>query len=610
MNWSHLRTTLWLRWRILVNRVRRTGKLNNVLFGLVLVLGTCICVGLFVLSLMLGLSGLPDTQPQGLMQIWIALAMAFLFFWMVGLVTDLQRSDAMSFQNLLHLPVSLGWVFLYNYLSSFVSISVAIFLPAMLGLCLAMVMVHGPLMLLSFPLVLAFFVLVTAVTYQLRGWLAHLMKNKRRGRNIIAVITVGFVLLTQVPNLINMKFLESNRAERQQARVELRELTSVARAEGPEQEAAKFEIERREQASQVEKNTREHYITMGTLAVPVGWLPYGVRATVDGRWAVGSLCTLGMLLLGAWSLRRSFHTTLASVVGGSSAGHVAVVTVPSVGRGLESEREAAADGEHKTLMVERRLPFTSETVSGIALVGLRSLMRAPEVKMLLLSPVILLGLFGVMLSGDSTQEDLGRFAPMMSLGAIAMGLLSIVQLLQNQFGLDRAGFRAYVLSPVPRHQILLGKNLATAPLGVGIGLIALIGLQFLLPVDLSHFFGGCLQLLSAYMLICLVGNMLSIFGPMRLKENTLKADNAKFKIILFQILSLVLIPITLSPLMIPAGVEFLFGRRDWAQAVPLFPLLHGIGLVGIYFFYRWMLREQGAILQNREQRILDVLMRD
>jgi hypothetical protein len=610
LNWGHLRATLWLRRRILVNRIRRTGKLNNVVFGLLVFVGTCLCVGLFFVSLELGLSALPDAEPIVLMGIWFVLAAAFLFFWMVGLLMDLQRSDAMSFQNLLHLPVSLGWVFLYNYLSSFVSVSMAIFLPAMLGLCLAMVLVNGPLMLLGFPLVLAFLVMITAITYQLRGWLAHLMKNKRRGRNIIAGITVGFVLLVQLPNVINMQFQESNLAESRQQRKELRELREVAHQEGPEQAAAKIEIERRDLESQRELDIVEGYITLGTMIVPLGWLPYGVRAAAEGRMAYSVLCALGMLLIGAWSLRRSFRTTLSSVVGGSSAGNVAAASLPGTGPSSELEALAEDSGERKTLLVERSLPFTCEAVSGIALAGLRSLMRAPEIKMLVLSPVILLGLFGVMLSSESNHDMLVSFAPMLSLGAIAMGLLCIIQLLQNQFGLDRAGFRAYVLSPVPRHQILLGKNLAIAPMGVGIGLIALIGLQILFPADFSHFLGGLLQLLSAYMLLCMVGNMISIFAPMRLKENTLKAANAKFKAVLFQILLFFLVPLTLSPLMIPSGVEFFFGKQDWAQALPLYPLLHGLGLVVISFFYRWMLREQGASLQNREQRILDVLMRD
>ena len=62
--------------------------------------------------------------------------------------------------------------------------------------------------------------------------------------------------------------------------------------------------------------------------------------------------------------------------------------------------------------------------------------------------------------------------------------------------------------------------------------------------------------------------------------------------------------------MIPSAAEFILRKQDWAQIVPLYPLLHAVGLIGIYLFYRWMIRHQGELLQGREQHILDVLMRD
>src|SRR5207253_1128054 len=47
-------------------------------------------------------------------------------------------------------------------------------------------------------------------------------------------------------------------------------------------------------------------------------------------------------------------------------------------------------------LLERELPWLPERVAAIALCGLRSLTRAPEAKMMLLSPVILLVVFGSM----------------------------------------------------------------------------------------------------------------------------------------------------------------------------------------------------------------------
>ena len=152
MNWNHLSATLWVRWRILANRVRRAGKLGNTLFALLLGLAVLISIGSFVFALGVGVGELPGISPIRMMAAWGGLGIGFLFFWSIGLVTDLQRGDAMSLRNLLHLPVSLRWVFLYNYLSSFVSLSVTLFLPPMLGLGVAMIVVNGLSMLVVFPL--------------------------------------------------------------------------------------------------------------------------------------------------------------------------------------------------------------------------------------------------------------------------------------------------------------------------------------------------------------------------------------------------------------------------------------------------------------------------
>ena len=64
----------------------------------------------------------------------------FLFFWTIGIVTELQRSEMLDLSRLLHLPVSLRDVFLLNYLASHFSLSLAMMLPAMLGLTVGLVL--------------------------------------------------------------------------------------------------------------------------------------------------------------------------------------------------------------------------------------------------------------------------------------------------------------------------------------------------------------------------------------------------------------------------------------------------------------------------------------
>jgi hypothetical protein len=611
---DHLRATLWLRWRILRNRIRRGGKVGNVLFGLLLGFGLLAAVGLFFGAFAVGIELSPEAEPMTVLLTWGGLSLAFLFFWTIGLVTDLQRSDAMSFKNLLHLPVSLGWVFLYNYLSSFVSLSVAVFLPAMTGLCLALVVTAGPRMLQGFPLLLGFLVMITALTYQLRAWLARLMENKRRGRNILALVTIVFVLLLQAPNLINLGTSRLGRAERREQRQELRELTRASQGTGPEADTAKAELEQREAAQKEEELVVQQRITLAAQIVPLGWLPYGMLASSQGNAVHALLCALGMLSIGALSLWRSFHTTVRALGRGGSAARASATASSTEPRSAPAPHERTRR-VRKTPLVERSLPIVGDRASGVATATLRGLLRAPEVKLLLLSPVILLVVFGALFSDASMRTSLSAFAPSVSLGATMLGLLSILQLIQNQFGLDRAGFRAFVLSPVPRAELLLGKNLATAPLGLGIGLVALVASQFLFPADLAHFVGACLQLGSAYLLLCLVGNFVSILGPMRLREGSMKAMNASFATIAWQVFSMFAIPLVLSPLAIPAAIDFLLsgswlGTPAWIRAFPLFPLLHALELVAVVLLYRWLLRRQGDLLQEREQHILDVLTRD
>src|SRR5579862_5319787 len=82
--------------------------------------------------------------------------------------------------------------------------SLIVFVPAMVALALGVVFTWGPSMLVVLPLLAAFIVMVTALTYQFQGWLATLMSNPRRRRTVIVLMTMGVILTGQIPNLINI----------------------------------------------------------------------------------------------------------------------------------------------------------------------------------------------------------------------------------------------------------------------------------------------------------------------------------------------------------------------------------------------------------------------
>ena len=593
MNGTHLAAILWLRWRILVNRMRRASKGSNLLLVLILGVVACVSVGLFFVGLFAGLSQLPGATPVGLLITWTVLASIFLFLWVGGLVTELQQSDSMSLKALWHLPIALHWVFLYNYLGTFVAISVVLFLPAMLGLSLAMVFVFGPSMLVVFPLVLAFFVMVTGLTYQLRGWLARLMEDKRRGRNTMAVVTMGFVLVAQAPNLLSMSFNRSTQ--------ELHELEMEARTLRLTNSASLDEVELRLaelQEARVQLEVRiENWMLLGTAIVPLGWLPFGVRAAADGQLIFSGLSLLGMLAIGGWSLRRSYRKTLAGLLGQTSGGAVALV----------STGKEASDAVPRTLLVERELPFTGTRVAGVALAHLRGVLRAPEFKMTILRTIMMLGVFAFVVPLRSVAKNASYGGPLMTLGAAIMALLSLDHMMLNQFGFDRDGFRAYVLSPVPRREILLAKNLAMGSLAFLAAMVALLTLQVYVRLDAEHFLGAVCQLLSALFLQCLAGNLLSILSPIRVASDGLKPTGSKWIFALRSLFVTLLLLVCYAPLLLPLGAELLFQDEAWARGLPLYGGLHALGAIVCFGLYRWAIRGQGRLLQASELRMLATL---
>ncbi len=135
------------------------------------------------------------------MMVWFGVTVFFLFFWMIGLLTEFQRSETIDLQKLMHLPVALGQMFAINYLVSHFSLSIILVVPLMLGLGIGLAISRGPEMILLIPLALSMVFMITAWTYCLRGWLATMMTNPRRRRTVIMGITMAFILIAQGPNL-------------------------------------------------------------------------------------------------------------------------------------------------------------------------------------------------------------------------------------------------------------------------------------------------------------------------------------------------------------------------------------------------------------------------
>lgn len=606
MNWQQLSAVILLRWQMSRNQWRKAGTLNAVLMSLLAMLVLLTSVLAFFGALVGGYFLLPRAQPDHLLILWDILAIGFLVCWLFGLMMELQRSELLSLDKLLHLPVSLFGAFLLNYLSSLASFSLAVFVPLAIGLNLALVATHGPAMLLVGPLIVGFLMMITGVTYQFRGWLARLMENKRRRGTVLAAITISFILLSQLPNVINVVVMRSSHLASRAADAERNRQSDALRAQvglgqiTPEEFNRMTELQAarqtdREQRLRAAVDRGKDWLRLANKILPIGWLPFGTYALAEGRCLPALLGTAGMFAIGLASLRRSFRGTMNSYtrVGGEQV--------------RDQGLTAATAKRTRELLISRKLPFVPDSVSVVALASLTSAIRSPEGKMMLISPLFFLGLVGMLLiAGPKENLPPEAFAPI-GIVSIGMTLLSVVQFLFNAFGTDRAGFRAYMLMPVERRDILLGKNLSLAPLMLGLNGLLVAVLACALPLRISHVPATLIQAGIAFLLTCLVGNALSIFVPVTLPAGSFRPQNIRAVPMLLHFLGMLLMPLSVLPAAVSWGIEFGVESLTNVRWIPWYLLLSLGEAMLCVAVYLSVVAEQGRWLHRRETRILETV---
>ncbi|MGO9466410.1 MAG: hypothetical protein ACLQIB_51685 [Isosphaeraceae bacterium] len=616
MNWQHLQAFVWLRWRLLANQWRRAGALNFILLTIVAIGALVTAIPLLIASFLIGQFAIPRAAPEHLLYAWDAVIVAFLFFWGIGLLTELQRTEPMALSKFLHLPVSVNGAFLINYVSSLCRLSLIIFLPVMLGFSLALITTKGLFLLPVLPMLAAFLLMVTALTYQFQGWLATLMSNPRRRRTVIVIATVIFVAIVQLPNLVNMLNVfgpwgAQQRIDRAAKLTE--EMGELGRAvQSNEIDHAEYarrinELNEghqraRRQADRELAERAEETARIANMVLPVGWLALGVMAMAEGRIMPALLGLLGMTLIGAGSLFRAYRTTIRLYQGQTSNAKRRPAPAPAPSGAVAAP---AAASKPRDLLLEARLPGLSEPVSAIALGGFRSLLRSPEAKMMLLSPLIMIPIFGSML-WRGRQGIPPSLRPLIAIGGMGLVLLGMLQLMANQFGFDRDGFRVFVLSAARRRDILLGKNLAFGPVALGIASILLAVLQAVCPMRLDHLLAMIPQYIAMFLLFCIMMNLLSIYTPVYVAPGSLKPSNPKLTTVLVQLaMVMFVLPLTIAPTLLPLAIEALLRFLGWPAAVPAFLVLALVQCAVVIVIYLFLLEWQGNLFQAREQTILD-----
>jgi hypothetical protein len=306
-----------------------------------------------------------------------------------------------------------------------------------------------------------------------------------------------------------------------------------------------------------------------------------------------------MLGLGAMGLQLAYRSTLRF----HRADHDRAAA-----RGDRSTQSVAKKSSRR-LLVERRLPWVPDPVGALALANVRSMMRAPEFKLALASELIFVVIGGSLILGgrDGFGEN-GRL--FVTTGVVGVTFVGLIQILANQFGFDRDGFRALVLTPVPRWQVLAGKNLAFLPF-VFLIFVVLLGMSAVLvslPVWLV--LAASLQFAAAYLAVCIAGNLSSMLVPYRISPGSLKATKNKATTVLFMMVVHMLFPLALAPLLIAPLAGMVCHQMGWLPSGPVVMAVSGLLLVGAGLVYGVTLQPLGRLLTHRERTILDVVTRD
>ena len=588
MNWSQFRTIIWLRWRLSRNQWSRGGKFNAVLTIIIAFIGLGIGFAGGIVGLLLGTFALAKASPSVMLIVWDLIIVVFLFFWLAGIVSEIQRSETVDISRLLHLPISLQNVFLINYIASHLTTSIILFLPGMLGLSLGLILGGRGFMILMFPLVLGIIFMVTAWTYCLRGWLVTLMMNKRRRRTIIAGVTFAFILLSQLPYIFSNIMHKRERELNESKTVE----SILIEAHKPDQQQAESQSRERN------KITIPQGVLMAHKVVPFLWVGNGAMSLATGNIMPAVLGAAGGFLLGGLGLRRAYRSTIRFYQG------------KATGRRTKQKPKAeklTGDGKN---FIERQIPGIPEEAAATALAFFSCLKRAPEVKMMLGTNFIMLLIFGTMIFVKSSAKIGDNFRPFIATGAVVFMSLGLSQLMYNLFGFDRGGFRQLVLLPTPRKQILLGKNLAFLPLAVGIGAILLVFVKIVMGIPFVIIFAAGLQLLAAFLMVSMVGNLISILVPYRIAAGSLKPTKSSTKTTILMLVSRIFFPMVMAPIFFPPAIGLLFSKIGWLPAAPVNLFFSAALLALLALFYRLSLNPLGELLQRREMEILQVVTKE
>ena len=567
---SQLSTLIWLKWTLFRNAMRsRKARINQV----AALLGSLVALGFSLLiAVGLGIAAYVLTSAAGAAQIDQARAaskaaaeipptqfilfMIFSFLYLLWATLPLSLGSSAQFDpgRLLMYPISLRKLFAVDLISELVSLPSLFAVPSIIAMAIGAGLGSGS------P-VRALVVIVPAIAFGivLGKWLATAIgaltrRRRTRGETMLALIAgvagLAGAFMGQLAPLV-LRHAESFRGLR--------------------------------------------------------WTPPGAAAFA---------LTVGLGKHGDWAYLISLITlcvyTVPLAFGTYWIAQRSVLGKGGLKRRTARKRQGEEPVTARAAYTGWDIPLLSPDLSALVEKELRYALRNAQLRMMALMPLILLAVrfMNTRRSGGPRRLPPGNALEVSGFlhyggGLIVTGgVLYVFMILSgiacNQFAFEEGGMRAFVLAPIERHKILIGKNIV-------IGLIALVFSTLLLILN-EIAFGDltpgvllfvALSFLVFAVMMTVTGNWFSVRFPKRMKFG--KRSNVS------GMAGLLILPVMMAMALLPltaVGAGY-FTQSLLIEYVTL-ALFAGLALL----LYYPLVRLQGRALERRERDILEVVSKE
>ena len=473
---SQLGTLIWLKWKLLRNSLRSRKAVAN---KLATILGMLAALTFsLIVAVALGVTAYAFTRP-GLLgevlkrsakgEISLPASTEFIFFSIFGFLylmwatvpLSIGGSKQFDAGKLLMYPITLRKLFAVDFVSELTTLHSVFAVPAVLAIAIGAGLGSGQLGMALFGAVPAILFGV-ALSKWLSTTMGSLLRRKRaRGETIVALIGavagLSAAVLGQIAPIL-FKHAESFRSLR--------------------------------------------WTPPGAAAVLlIGSAGYGFEYVV--AFITLSTYTIVLIVGTYWIARRA-----------------------ALGLGGRRQRKVATSTNVAApVYVGWQLPLLSPQLSAIVEKELRYAIRNAQIRMMALMPLILIVFrvynrrrMGDLRSSPHAGDFMSYLSGLMATGGVLYVFLILSGLAANQFAFEEGGMRTYILAPIDKRKILIGKNIAVTIVAFVLS-VALLLLNAIVFRDTSP--GDVLYVALSFVvfagLLSIYGNWVSVRFPKRMQ---------------------------------------------------------------------------------------------